>query len=571
MAESKRTMATRKPASLMPRSGSVAATLSSRLLWLIGGRMLVVASVTVPYLLYNPDKVTDPTLLFFIALTSVQSLLYIIFLRLLRPWPEAQAYLQFFGDLVLITLLIHKLAATSFSILYIFTISVAAVFLRRTGVLIVAGLAYLLYVSAVLRWIQLLFDWHTPLPALPDAPAAVLQLTYNLIVHLIGFYGVAILTSFLARDAARSEERLREKQLDLTYLQGLYGDVIQSMSSGLVITDLGPRILNVNRSGEDILRRSEAELVGGHLAETGIFTAERWEQYLRESAGVTLRAEGECECGDGATIHVGFTLTHLRDTEGTLQGYILLFQDLSDWRELQEQLRIQDRMAAIGQMAAGLAHEVGNPLAAISGSVQMLAGGLRGDPSRNKLVEIILKESRRLDRTVKAFLQFAKPSERNPAVFDIAAMLAEDIQLLRHSGDVQPQHEIEADLVPESAMIRADFDQISQIFWNLTRNALQAMPGGGRLTVVGRIENGYYHMQFRDTGVGMTEEERGRLFHPFKSFFGGGTGLGMAIVYRIVKEHGGEIRVESELHRGSSITVELPVGATLDEGSELGT
>ena len=282
---------------------------------------------------------------------------------------------------------------------------------------------------------------------------------------------------------------------------------------------------------------------------------------------MTVRSEGECQLGDGNLIYLGFTLTHLRDADGARQGYILLFQDLTEWQELQEQLRIQDRMAAIGQMAAGLAHEVGNPLAAISGSVQMLAGGLRGDrdgddASRGKLAEIILKESRRLDRTVKTFLQFAKPRERELAVFDVAAMLAEAIQLLRNSGDVEPGHTIEADLDPESAMIQADFDQLSQIFWNLARNALQAMPGGGRLTVSGRLENGYYRMQFRDTGIGMTEEERDRLFHPFKSFFDGGTGLGMAIVYRIVKEHGGEIRVDSEPHRGSRITVRLPIRQT---------
>lgn len=564
-------MASTQPASLRPSLARVESTShGARLLWLIGGRMLVAASVAIPYLLYNPDKVTDPTVLFFIALTSVQCLIYIVCLRVLRPWPRLQANIQFFGDLALITLVIDRLEATSFSILYIFIISVAAVFLGRTGVLMVAGLAYVFYVSEELQWIRLVYDWHAEVPPLPESPVAVVQLTYNLIVHLIGFYGVAILTSYLARDAARSEERLREKQLDLTYLQGLYGDVIQSMSSGLVITDNNARIVSVNRSGEDILKRLEEELVGLHIADTGVFTAERWQDLLRESEGVTLRAEGDCVRGDGASILVGFTLTHLRDAEGTRQGFILLFQDLSDWQDLQEQLQIQDRMAAIGQMAAGLAHEVGNPLAAISGSVQMLAAGLGGDDSSNKLAEIILKESRRLDRTVKAFLQFAKPSERNLAEFDIAAMLAEDIELLRHSGDVQSQHQIEADLVPESAIIRADLDQISQIFWNLTRNALQAMPGGGRLTIIGRIENGYYHMHFEDTGVGMTEEERGRLFHPFKSFFGGGTGLGMAIVYRIVKEHGGEIRVESQPHRGSRITVELPIHGVAQELTELG-
>ncbi|MEM7582045.1 MAG: ATP-binding protein [Acidobacteriota bacterium] len=524
--------------------------------------MLVLASVTIPYLLYNPDLISNPTVLFFIAFASVQSLLYIVLLRLLRPWPEAQAYIQFCGDLLLISLLIFKLALPSFSILYIFIISVAAVFLNRTGVLIVAGVAYILYVSATLGWIGWLFDWGAPLPALPEQPADMLQLSYNLVVHVIGFYGVAILTSYLARDAARSEQRLREKDLDLTYLQGLYGDVIRSMSSGLVIADLDANIVSLNRAGEEILGRAETEIVTKHLEQTGILTAEQWSRYLYETGGITVRAECESLRGDGTPIHIGFTLTHLRDAAGGLQGHILLFQDLSEWKELQEQLRTQDRMAAIGQMAAGLAHEVGNPLAAISGSVQMLSRELRDDESRSKLAEIILKESRRLDRTVKAFLQFAKPNERNLAVFDIAAMLAEDIELLSHSGDVQPFHEIAADLVPESALIRADFDQVSQIFWNLARNALQAMPAGGRLTVVGRIENGYYHMQFRDTGIGMTEEERSRLFHPFKSFFGGGTGLGMAIVYRIVKEHGGEIRVESEPHRGSRITVELPVGDT---------
>ncbi len=558
----------------------VAATLSSdprstdqsaRLVWLIGVRMLVVASVAIPYLLYNPDRFSDPTVQLFIAFTSVQSLLYIVLLRVLRRRPQAQAYIQFFGDLVFISMLIYKLDATSFSILYIFIISVAAVLLNRTGVLIVAGLAYVLYLAVVLKWVVPLFEWGGTLPPLPSDPVKMLQLFYNLVVHLVGFYGVAILTSYLARDAQRSEQRLREKQLDLTYLQGLYGDVIHSMSSGLVITDLDGTIVSLNRSGEVILSCKEPELVGGRLEEAGILSAQQWSRYLEEPETITVRSEGEYLKGDGTSMHLGFTLTHLRDAEGTRQGYILLFQDLTEWQELQEQLRIQDRMAAIGQMAAGLAHEVGNPLAAISGSVQMLAGGLRSDADRDatdrgKLAEIILKESRRLDRTVKAFLQFAKPGERELAVFDVAAMLAEAIQLLSNSDDVEPNHTIEADLEPESAMIQADFDQLSQIFWNLARNALQAMPGGGRLTVSGRLENGYYRMQFRDTGIGMTDEERDRLFHPFKSFFDGGTGLGMAIVYRIVKEHCGEIRVDSEPHRGSRITVRLPIRQTREAG-----
>ena len=551
-----------------------AAGLSAKLVRLTGIRMLVVASIVIPYLLYYPDQVGNPTVRRFITFALVQSSLYLALLKALRRSPQAQAYIQFFGDLVFISLLIHTLDATSFSILYIFIISVAAVFLNRTGALVVAGLAYVLYVAVMLMRGIPLGDWaHSMPPPLPGDAVATLQLFYNLVVHLIGFYGVAILTSYLARDAQRSEERLRKKQLDLAYLQGLYGDVIQSMSSGLIITDFDNVIVSLNRPGEEILGHREANLAGRPIEAAGFLSAEQWSSYVQESENASVRSEGQCRRGDGTLIHLGFTLTHLRDAGGTRQGYILLFQDLTEWQELQAQLQMQDRMAAIGQMAAGLAHEVGNPLAAISGSVQMLAGSLRGeaeggDSSSDKLAEIILKESRRLDRTVKTFLQFAKPREREIADFDVAAMLAEAIQLLRNSGDVEPRHAIEADLVPESAMIQADYDQVSQIFWNLARNALQAMPGGGRLTVSGRLENGYYQMRFQDTGIGMSEEERDRMFHPFKSFFDGGTGLGMAIVYRIVKEHGGEIRVESELHRGSRITVRLPV-RQISEAEEL--
>ncbi len=582
--------------------------LSNKLRWLIGIRMLIVLSIAIPYWLFylfqgrvagepaeaegvgsrgtavvqpapsDDEPAAEPTLpsresvdlqqrrVIFILFTAgcVQTLLYIVLLPVLRRRPKVHGYIQFCGDLLLITVLNLKLAAVAsgFSILYLIVISVASVLLRRSAGLIVATLAYLLYAAMTL---SPSFDSYAVLQARgglfapgPAEPLTGMLLAYNLVVHLLGFYAVALLTSYLARDVARVEEKLQQKQLDLTYLQVLYGDVIQSMSGGLLITDLEGRVINLNRAGREILARPEDELIGKHVTAAGIFTREEWERHTRGTQEIVVRSEVECRRGDGGSVYIGFTLTHLRDGQGAWRGYILIFQDLSDWRNLQEQLRMQDRMAALGQMAAGLAHEVGNPLAAISGSVQMLAGSLHGNQAQQKLLEITLKESRRLDRTVKEFLQFAKP-RGNPAQFDVAALLAEDVQLLRNSDDVQPEHEIVARLIPESALIIADLDQVGQIFWNLTRNALQAMPDGGRLTIDGELEDGVYRMHFRDTGSGMSEEERARLFHPFKSFFDGGTGLGMAIVYRIVEEHGGKIRVESRPQHGSVITVELPV------------
>jgi two-component system sensor histidine kinase PilS (NtrC family) len=253
-------------------------------------------------------------------------------------------------------------------------------------------------------------------------------------------------------------------------------------------------------------------------------------------------------------------MTTLTDAHGNHGGYILIFQDLSEWRALQAELRMKDRMAAVGELAAGLAHEIGNPLAAISGSVQLLSPASEPDPRRSQLFSIVLRESQRLDRTIKGFLRFARPKERASAWFDIAGLLAEHVELLRNSPELSAAHRLEVDLDPPSAKVLGDPDQISQIFWNLVRNGIKAMPAGGRLLVSGRLLDGGYQLRVADTGRGMTPEERAKIFQPFKSFFDEGTGLGMAIVYRIVQEHGGRLFVDSVSGRGTVITAELPVG-----------
>ena len=219
---------------------------------------------------------------------------------------------------------------------------------------------------------------------------------------------------------------------------------------------------------------------------------------------------------------------------------------------------MRDRMVAVGELAAGLAHEIGNPLAAISGSVQMLSGSVDGNPAQRKLIEILLKESHRLDRTIKGFLRFARPRDRSSVSFDIARLLAENFELLKNSEEVSEHHELAIKLDPPTARLFADPDQVSQIFWNLARNALRAMPDGGQLRVVGQLLDDWYRLQVIDTGRGMTEEQRTNLFHPFQSFFDGGTGIGMAIVYRIVQDHGGRLRVDSRPGAGTTITAELP-------------
>jgi two-component system sensor histidine kinase PilS (NtrC family) len=510
----------------------------------------------------EPEAVPRNFLLLLGGATCAATLIYIALMRLLRRYPTVQAYIQFVGDLILITGLVYFLggATSPFSLLYLIVIAVASTLLRRRAGLTVASIAFLLYAFLI---VGLYFGAIQPASSGQEAVSGV-RVGYNLAVHGFGFYAVALLTYYLAHNVTRAERALEEKSEHLADLQVVHRDVIQSISSGILTTDLAGLVTSANHAGLEILDRGEAELTGRPIQESGLFDAAQWDEATAASEQTgRMRSEVEVIRG-GDTRYVGFSISRLTDAEEHHRGYIIIFQDLTRWRRMQEELRMKDRMVAVGELAAGLAHEIGNPLAAISGSVQMLSGSVDGDPAQRKLIEILLKESHRLDRTIKGFLRFARPRERSSISFDIARLLAENVELLKNSEEVSDRHRLEVDFDPSSARLFADPDQVSQIFWNLARNALRAMPDGGVLRVVGRLQGDWYRLQVIDTGLGMTEEQRTNLFHPFQSFFDGGTGIGMAIVYRIVQDHGGRLRVASRPGSGTAITVELPtVGSSV--------
>lgn len=508
-----------------------------------------------------PPEVLAPRVAFLLlGATCGATLIYIALLRLLRRRPEVLAYIQFFGDLALVTAMVYFLGGieSPFSLLYLVVIAVASTLLQREAGLAVASTANVLYAALLLYLFNQEGQGHS-----------VFRVSYNLAVHCVGFYAVALLTSYLARSARRAEQELEEKSEHLADLQVMHRDIVQSINSGLITTDLDGIITLVNQAGEAILGQAEAELVGRSIQESGLFSSRQWGELTAasEQRG-KLRSEVELDRGDEPAF-IGFSISQLNEGNGRHGGYIVIFQDLTHWRKLREELRLKDRMAAVGEMAAGLAHEIGNPLAAISGSVQMLAspggkgGSGAGEAAQRRLIEILLKESQRLDRTIKGFLRFARPKERASVPFDIARLLAENFELLRNSEEVSSRHRLELDLDPPSAHLLGDPDQVSQIFWNLARNSLRAMPEGGTLRVAGALGENTYLFRMIDTGRGMSEEQRTNLFHPFRSFFDGGTGIGMAIVYRIVQDHGGRLLVDSRPGGGTTITVELP----RDEGA----
>lgn len=539
------------------RQTAPAARLLTHLRWMIGLRLVAISSLVLPYLLIQLSTELDTSafdfLYLFAALTYGASLLYILAMKL-GLTPLVQAKLQFVGDLVLVTCLVYYFgSASAFSILYVVVIMAAASLVGSRAALRASLAAWTLYAAVSIGSFE---GWLPPSDGVGTEALTLTVLIYKLAVHFFGFCGVAILTSKLTAGVSQLESELEEKREDLADLRIRHQDILHSVTSGLLTTDLEGRITTINRAGEEILGRTLSELEDRPIKETELFTFEEWQRCTDNPEGAQ-RDEITLEGGD-ETRFIGFSITLLTSAGGKPSGWVLVFQELTEWRLLEEQVRLQDRMAAVGELAAGIAHELGNPLAAISGSVQMLSKSVDGDSPRRQLLDIMLKESQRLDRTIKGFLQFARPKERSIVEFDVCELLAENVELLRNSKEVFESHTLQLDTTPDSTFITADPDQISQLFWNLARNALRAMPQGGTLTVTGELAEDDYHLRFRDTGRGMSVEERRKIFHPFHTGFSGGTGIGMSIVYRIVEEHGGDLEVESQPQRGTTIDVRLP-------------
>jgi two-component system sensor histidine kinase PilS (NtrC family) len=553
----------RDPLSPSAESGSAeGASLARRLHWLIAVRLAAVTSFAIAAFLLElarPAESPDADFLYaLVGLIYFATLAYLALLRFLPNRPRLQAVLQIGGDLLFTTGLVYYFGGVSSpsSVLYFLVIILAASILGTPGGFLAATAAWALYALTV--W-GITAGWLVP----PGELGALLiprwRLLYNVVAHAAGFYAVAYLTARLAGSATTTARELEVERADLAHLRVVHQDVVESIPSGLITCDLAGLVTSVNPAAREILALGARHAVGEHVTATGLISSAEWADIVRNPGRAShLRTEAEVPIGD-AVKTIGFSVSRLTSAEGVPAGFIVIFQDLSDWRRLQDEVRMKDRMAAVGEMAAGIAHEIGNPLAALSGSVQLLSGSLADDGRHRPLLDIIFKESQRLDRTIKGFLRFARPRERTSSRFDIAALLRENVEHLRNSPEVSPRHELGLELEPPAAELLADPDQVAQIFWNLARNALRAMPDGGALRVRGTLADASYRIEFADTGRGMTEEQRIKLFHPFQSFFDAGTGIGMAIVYRIVQEHGGQLAVESAPGSGTRITVTLPV------------
>src|SRR5436853_4850071 len=513
------------------------------------------------------ERAFTPILTAAVAVVCLLSAAYygLLFTQL---WLDTQGYAQLGLDTLVVTWLVYATGdvESPFVPLYLVAVFAGSILFSRAGVFSLAFIGATSYAlcgvltitGAVSRGRGVI----NPFAASGDYYEAsrLPSIEFMLALNLVSMFVVAILSSQLAERIRHSESQLAIATRDLADYRLFNDRIIESMRSGLVTTDLQGSIITFNRAAEEITGYKAQDVRGTNIyaifgdiekqIETGLESIRSRSRLPRFDIG--------CNTADGRDIHLGFSVSPLVEESGRTPGYVLTFQDLTEVIELEREVRRQERLAALGKMAAGLAHEIRNPLASMRGSVQVLAGELDLSPDQSQLMEIVLRESDRLNRTVSDFLIYARPPRMERSVIDLGSLLAETAALLRNSPELKAEHYLVEDYPAEPVYYAGDPNQIRQICWNLARNAIQAMPMRGELRIALEAEeSGEISITFADSGQGMSREQKERLFEPFNSS-SGGTGLGMAIVYQLVSDHNGRIQVESEAGKGTSISIKLP-------------
>lgn len=474
------------------------------------------------------------------------------------PSRSALAYAQVVGDLLVVTALVLLTGGvrTGYLLLYPLAVLSATLLVPRREALSIAGLATILY-GGLLAGVRLQVIPAQQLADVLDQPAQTL--VYSTFVLGVACATVAFLGSYLAESLKHAGRQLEKAEVEVADLRELNQVIVDSIQSGLIMTDAEGRIRHVNVFGEGILGRTAGSLLGDPvrqvLGSTLLGTAEL---QARAASRELARLEIRYQHPQGPVLDLGVTVTPLATTDESRGGYLVVFQDLTDVRRLESEVRTNEKLAAVGEMAAQLAHEIRNPLGSIRGSAQVLAGEPGFSEEHEHLLTIISRESKRLSDTLNQFLFQARSTGRPRDPVDLSPLLEEAVTLLRSGADLSHDHSVHLDVDDGPHVCLADPDQITQVFWNLARNALEAMPEGGVLDVRLRRVGPEVIFTVRDQGKGMGREEQRRIFEPFQSASPMGTGLGLAIVYRIVREHGGNIRVRSAPAEGTEVEVRLP-------------
>jgi len=519
------------------------------LAWLAKVRILIITVLLgIELVIAQFTPVAFPLRLFVVTILLAYTI-SVFHLALLQFWQElrVQTVLQVATDLLLVSLLIYVTGGvdSSLNFLYPLVIIVASILLSRRWAFATAGVAFILY-GAVLElcYFQIVPSYSTTHPGMRTLQAIIA-------VNLFGYGAIAYLAGLLASKLRQADTRLERTRGALENLQALYENIIRSTSNGLITTTLGGRITLVNPSAEKLLEHSEAELLGQPVASL-------FQDALPEPGSERMHGEIRFAAPNNFRKTFRVLVSELTIPERGIVGRVYTLDDLTQIRRLEREVRVQDRLAAVGRLSAAIAHEIRNPLTSIAGSASLLSEMLDLKDEHRRLLQIVTRESERLNGIITDFLAYSRNKKYEFVMVDLVPLLEDTLTLLGHRLDAQNTGiKIERRYASKKAPVIADGDRMKQVFWNFCENAVRAMKAGGTLTVgIEKIESDW-QITFTDTGPGMSPQMVEKVFEPFQSQFEGGTGLGLAIVYQIVQAHDGKVWVRSKQNQGCTFVLRL--------------
>jgi two-component system sensor histidine kinase PilS (NtrC family) len=480
-------------------------------------------------------------------------------------------WIQICVDLVVLTLIVHYSggSVSYFSILYILPIIVGGIYFQIGGGLITALAATsFFFIYSIL---ELGGRLESNVAEFTSMDQGVYQPLLRCYLYMTVFVFTGLISGYVSRHMKHKGEELADREKELRRIQLNTDSIIKNMSSGLIVTSMTGEIITLNRAAVSILGLCESGSVEGRLIEDVIPhmpSLRRELMLVLETGDQRQRHELDVRRKDGTDLPLGISISILRGDGGEKKGVIALFQDLTEVSRMREQIRQSDKMAAIGELSAAIAHDIRAPLASICGSIDVLVEELDLNDDNKKLMELITKESDRLDRIITDFLEYARMRKPEFEPIDVEQCLDEMLLLLRNSSTVRRDISMRVVNEAKGVRINADEEQIKQVFLNLALNACDAMCEGGSLTITikrttartrdNREPEECIWIDFHNNGQEIAEDVLSRVFEPFYTTKQGGSGLGLAIASRIVESHSGLIKVVSSTEEGTTFSVVIP-------------
>ena len=567
----------------MPNQAQAAAQnpLFRRVKGLMLGRVTVITFLWVALVVVELTGNPTPTRLPLTYVILITYLLTILYAFILYQQPDLERFYrsQVWVDLLLETAIVQSTGGldSGFVFLYILSIIAASMALPSRSIFGVAAGASVLYSLLVyLDFHAIIHPLPFPFALRPETLPSGSYVLYATLLRMTAFGVVALLCRYLAESLRQTGQVLQEQRARLIGLRAFHENVVNSMSSGLLITDMSGRVVSANHAASRILQLPP-EKQQGWLAQEMLRFIDLEDVVMQNEAvdhGLN-RAEGWFKRPDGKEIILGVSYSPLRDEQGTVHGLIINFQDITTIRALEAEIKRGEQLAAVGRLSAAIAHEIRNPLASVSGSIQLLRAELALDDSNQRLMDIIAHEIERLNMIITDFLAYARPRPLQYDEVDIHKLLSGTLHLLCKGLPAGSAVEIRTEFAPVVLSIAVDPQGLRQVIWNLCLNAVEAMHYQGTLTVRTIVQPQVNQpprsktspltaapeliIDVMDSGPGMSLEVKEKIFEPFYSTKDRGTGLGLATVDQIIYNHKGKIEVDSQLGHGTTIRIRLPL------------